>query len=100
MDQPEKFEIFPAGPKPNYIALRAANNFYVSVANDGSLIANGSRIGPSETFEKVNHSDGTQSLKSITNTQFVCADMHKNSSLIANRSYADKWERFEFVQQW
>ncbi len=100
MDESGKFEFFPVDPKRNYVALRAANNFYVSAASDGSLIANGSRIGPRETFEKVKHSDGTESLKSIATNQFVCADMYKSSSLIANRSYADKWERFELVQQW
>jgi hypothetical protein len=96
----EKFEIIQVDAKRNYIALRAyVNKLYLSVANDRSLIANQPHIGQRETFEEVKHSDGTLSLKSIANNQFVCAESGGGRSLIVNRNAAALWEKFEFVQQ-
>ena len=59
--------------------------------------ANGTSVGESETFEKVDRGNNRFALKSLATGKFVCAEDAGASILIANRDVAAEWETFEQV---
>jgi hypothetical protein len=82
------------------ISLRAhANSRYVTAPNGGAsaLIASSTAIGPAETFDLLNNSDGSVSLRAHANNDYVCADNAGAAALIANRTAIGGWESFDLL---
>jgi hypothetical protein len=63
-----------------------------------SLIANRAAVGLWESFDRVNNSDGTISLRARANNQYVTADNAGAAPLIANRTAIGPWEKFDLFQ--
>lgn len=87
---------------PTNIALKAANNAYVSsnagLEDDraGILVADRAEAGAWETFELVDLGDGKVALRA-SNGKFVCADRSIGGLLVANRDTVGDWETFELL---
>jgi hypothetical protein len=87
---------------PTSIALKAANNAYVSsnagLEDDraGILIADRPEAGEWETFELVDLGGGKVALRA-SNGKFVCADRSIGGLLVANRDTVGDWETFELL---
>jgi hypothetical protein len=75
-----------------------ANGDYVDAANSTtSLIANATAVGKPEEFEMVTGTDGSVSLRSLNDNDWVTADNAGASPLIANRGGVGNWEVFGFI---
>ena len=83
------------------ISLHAkANNKYVSLESNLTLIANKSTIaGDNEKFYMILNDNGTVSFKSKANGKYVCAENWGDSSLLASRNAIDTWEEFVLEYQ-
>ncbi len=85
-----------------YLSVRNSSNteYVVCAENAGNdpAIANRSSYGGSwETFEVVNNSDGTISLKSEINGKYLCAVIDENNQLLARSASIGTWEKFRVV---
>lgn len=90
------------GTLPTTIALKAANNSFVSsnigLEDDraGILIADRTEAGAWETFELVDQGAGKVAFRA-SNGKFVTADRNQGGLLIANRDSVGDWETFELL---
>ncbi len=92
----EQFEVVDLG-QHNVALLCQANGKYVTAASATSaLVASQSAAGPTETFTWQINADGTVSLLSLANNEYVCADLNQNvpPNLWANRTTASGWESY------
>lgn len=81
------------------IALRSlANNKYVTVHHDHTMIASKDHVHDSEKFEIVRLNGNRIGLRSLHTHRFVCAENAGAGSLRANREQASIWEEFELMQ--
>lgn len=83
-------------------SIRAsADNSFVSADNAGAspLIANRATASTWESFQVVNNSDGTISLKSVINNLFVTADPNTGGQLIATKTTIGNAEKFRRIAQ-
>jgi hypothetical protein len=71
----------------------------VTADNAGAspLIANRTAVGQWETFQLINNSNGTVSLRALANNMIVTADNAGASPLIANRTAIGTWEQFTLI---
>jgi hypothetical protein len=61
------------------------------------LIANRTAVGPWETFDLLQNSDGSVSFRAHANNDIVTADNAGASPLIANRTTIGPWESFDLI---
>jgi chitinase len=96
----EQFQVVDLG-QHNVALLCQANGKYVTAANATSaLIATKSTAGTTETFTWQINADGTVSLLSLANNEYVCADLNKSvpPNLWANRTTASGWESYKVIE--
>lgn len=92
----EQFKVVDMG-QHNVALMSRPNGKYVTAASATSaLIASNSVAGTPETFTWQINANGTVSLRSLANNDYVCADMNKTTppNLWANRTTASGWESF------
>jgi aryl-phospho-beta-D-glucosidase BglC (GH1 family) len=80
-----------------YYLTAVANNKVVCADNTGTspLIANRDTYGGAwESLTVVNNSDGTISLRSWANNNYVCAVIDQSSQLLARSASISTWEKF------
>lgn len=88
-------------PASDAVSLRSrANLKYVTVDNAGDsvLIANGTSIGRSETFDMINLGADKVALRAHANNLYVTADNDGTSALIANRNAIGPGETFTLIR--
>jgi endoglucanase len=76
--------------------LSKANDKYVSLRNDSTLIANKSTIsGDNEKFYMISNENGTVSFKSKANGMHLCVQNNDQNGLITvNIPWINTWEQF------
>ena len=62
------------------------------------MLANRRYLGNWETYDLVNNSDGTVSLRSQANSRYVTAEAGGGRPLIANRTAIGPWEKFRLIR--
>lgn len=97
--QGEPFQMLLLGLSGTVAFRAAASGRYLCAEAAGAqaLVDNREAIGPWESFELVDLTDGRFALKSLANNQYVCAQNAGSGPLIANRSAIGPWESFEFI---
>ncbi len=89
-------------PNGDYYLTAIANKRVVCAENNGASTLAASRDdcnGKWETFELINNDDGSISLRSRTNSNFVMADVHGGGNLIPVAINIGEWERFFLEKQ-
>jgi hypothetical protein len=90
----EKFTIVDLGE--GKIAIKASNNKYVTVADDGKLFARALVVQERETFTKVTVNENWIAFKAY-NGKFVVCDKDKKYELAAVRDNVQEWESFNIM---
>ena len=67
-------------------------------AGSQPFLANRRYLGSWETYDLVNNSDGTISLRSHANNRYVTAEAGGRRPLIANRTATGPWEKFRLIR--
>jgi hypothetical protein len=76
--------------------LKATDNLYVAINEDGSLGVTQSDSTKAELFEIVDLGNGKVNIKA-TNGKFLCTDESVEFKVLPNRDSAGPWEAYEIV---